>query len=297
MSRTWSKLTQRLISSAVREDLAEAGDLTAGLLPDPEHVVKARIVARQSGVAAGLDLVHEILFAFENRLLAELVFTPRITDGDLVTDGHVAGEIAGPHAAVLTAERTLLNFLTRLSGVATITREFVQKAHATNPAVKILDTRKTLPGWRELDKYAVALGGGTNHRHGLYDAVLIKDNHLAGVTLDHLAEHVEHLIEMIHEAPAQPSFIEIEVDTLEQFDVVLGIDGIDYVLLDNFSVEDLHTAVEKRNATKEDQRPLLEASGGITLETIGEVAAAGVDRISIGQLTHSAPAFDWGLDL
>jgi nicotinate-nucleotide pyrophosphorylase (carboxylating) len=211
--------------------------------------------------------------------------------------GERAAELRGPHAAVLTAERTLLNFLSRLSGVATLTAKFVRAARAANPRVQILDTRKTLPGWRELDKYAVALGGGTNHRFGLHDAVLIKDNHLAGVTTDRLAEHVRELLATLAQLASRPTFIEIEVDSLEQLDAVLPVSEIDYVLLDNFSPEELTEAVRRRDALCSDRKPELEASGNVTLATIAEVAVSGVDRISIGSLTHSVPAFDWGLDL
>jgi nicotinate-nucleotide pyrophosphorylase (carboxylating) len=297
MARAWSNLTRQLVEAAVREDLGESGDLTAGLLSDPEQGVCATLGARQAGVIAGMALVPEILKAFASRLSAALDFEPYFADGDAITAGERAAELRGPHAAVLTAERTLLNFLSRLSGVATLTAKFVRAARAANPRVQILDTRKTLPGWRELDKYAVALGGGTNHRFGLHDAVLIKDNHLAGVTTDRLAEHVRELLATLAQLASRPTFIEIEVDSLEQLDAVLPVSEIDYVLLDNFSPEELTEAVRRRDALCSDRKPELEASGNVTLATIAEVAVSGVDRISIGSLTHSVPAFDWGLDL
>lgn len=290
MPAKWSDLTRQLITAAIEEDLGKVGDLTAGLLTKPDQLMAAQIVAREDGIAAGLALVPEILEAFD----ASLAFESFHADGQAIRKGDSAGTIKGPHAAVLTAERTVLNFLGRMSGVATLTHTFVQQVRGVNANVQILDTRKTLPGWRELDKYAVQQGGGINHRMGLYDAVLIKDNHLVGVPIANFSDHVRGLV-LQAQSRSKPTFIEIEVDTLEQFELVVGIEGIDYILLDNFSLEQMRVAVEKRDAQLQ-VKPLLEASGGITLESVGEIAATGVDRVSIGELTHSAVNFDWGLD-
>jgi nicotinate-nucleotide pyrophosphorylase (carboxylating) len=216
-----------------------------------------------------------------------------MSDGERVERGSVAAVLSGATRSRLIGERTLLNFLTHLSGVATLTRSFVDLTRGTR--AKILDTRKTLPGWRALEKYAVRCGGGVNHRMGLYDGVLIKDNHLAAwVGLENrptLGEAVERARRVSpKEAP-----IEVEVDSLEQLRAVLSA-GPDIVLLDNMSPAMMREALAIRDATA--PAVLLEASGGVTLETVSAIAATGVDRISIGALTHSAAAldlaFDWG---
>ena len=291
----WSPLTQRLIAAAIEEDLDDRGDVTAALLPGGARAFRANIVARERGVLAGAALLPEIAAAFSDRLRATLVITPaaNCADGATLECGAVVATIAGPQAAVLTAERTLLNFLGRMSGVATLTRRFVDAARAANPTVQILDTRKTLPGWRELDKYAVRCGGGANHRFGLYDAVLIKDNHLAGVATGELADHVRNLLAHL---PAQHAlqFVQIEVDSLEQLDAVLPIGGVDIILLDNFTPAELRGAVGRRDAAG--VAVALECSGGVRLDRVAELAATGVDRISVGALTHSAVNLDLGLD-
>ncbi|MEW6252904.1 MAG: hypothetical protein AB1716_19885, partial [Planctomycetota bacterium] len=238
--------------------------------------------------------------------------------------GTVVATLRGPRATVLSTERTLLNFLGRMSGVATLTRRYVDAARAANPHVQILDTRKTIPGWRELDKYAVRCGGGMNHRSGLYDAVLIKDNHIAGIPLERLAEELRA---MLGRLARTPKFVEVEVDSLEQLREVCRVAGVHMVLLDNFTTERIRAAVAVRDrlrtrplipmspqhlervndltaAERDDGRPhtweppmlLLEASGGVDLESVAELAATGVDRISVGALTHSAAALDIGLD-
>lgn len=296
----WSDQTRQLIESACIEDLGDAGDITSALLPDAEHVVTARLVVRTSGVICGLALAPDICAAFGRRLNRSLEFSPSVTDdgpchdGAAVAPGTCVATVCGPQAAVLTVERTLLNFLGRMSGVATQTRRFVEAARAANPHVRVLDTRKTLPGWRELDKYAVRCGGGDNHRFGLYDAVLIKDNHLAGVSPNHLAAHLERLLARV---PGKPQFVEVEVDSLAQFAEVCRVAAVSIVLLDNFSREDMRAAVAQRDARGLRGRLALEASGGVTLDNIAEIAATGVDRISVGALTHSAPALDLALDL
>jgi nicotinate-nucleotide pyrophosphorylase (carboxylating) len=308
----WSRETRQLIELALAEDLGAAGDITTQLLPDAGADVTAEVVVRQSGVMCGLELGATICDLFARALGQRLDFAmDAVRDGDAVTAGATVASVRGRQAAVLAVERTLLNFLGRMSGVATLTRQYVEAAQAENPQAKVLDTRKTIPGWRELDKYAVRCGGGKNHRFGLYDAVLLKDNHLAGIPVEQLAERLGDLVgggfptvAAVDEAntPAeddsipQPVFIEVEVDDLAQFEEVCAVPAIDVVLLDNFSLADLRRAVELRDAEDLRGKLLLEASGGVTLETIGEIAATGVDRISVGALTHSAPGLDIGLD-
>lgn len=215
----------------------------------------------------------------------------------MVESGSEVGVLRASRSSALTVERTVLNFLGRMSGVATLTRQFVDAAHAANPDVLVMDTRKTIPGWRELDKYAVRCGGGTNHRDGLHDAILIKDNHLAGVPTERLASTLFDMLNRIDELPVKPKFVEVEVDNLTQFEQVCRVLGVDIILLDNFSGEDLRRVVEMRDSLGLSGKLALEASGGVTLETIADIAATGVDRISVGALTHSAPALDIGLDM
>jgi len=304
--QNWSETTLRLIDAAREEDLG-GGDITSALLPDALRPVTGHVTARQPGVIGGLTLGPLICASFAARLGLPLSFEPAAAgarpcrDGDAVNSGAVVAHVHGPLAAVLAVERTLLNFLGRLSGVATLTRRFVDVARAANPSVQILDTRKTIPGWRELDKYAVRIGGGTNHRCGLYDAVLIKDNHLAGIPVERLAATLEQWLVRL---PRRPAFVEIEVDRLAQFAEVCKVAAVDMVLLDNFTLDDLRAAVAQRDALglrPDPARPgarrlLLEASGGVRLNNVGAIAATGVDRISVGALTHSAPALDLGLD-
>ncbi len=298
----WSALTHQLVESAYDEDVG-AGDLTSALLPEPNTPVTARVVARDAGVIAGLTLGPLIAAVFGRRLGASLRFVPAegVRDGAPVAAGQAVAALAGPCAAVLATERTLLNFLGRLSGIATLTARFVAAARAAAPWVRVLDTRKTTPGWRELEKYAVRCGGGENHRFGLHDAVLIKDNHLAGVPPERLADHLRGLLAGLVTAPTRPAFVEVEVDSPRQLAAVLTVPGVDMVLLDNFTLAELRSAVALRDEAG--LRPgagpravLLEASGGVTLETIASVAATGVERISVGALTHGALSLDLGLD-
>ncbi len=291
-----------LIRCAFEEDLGPAGDVSARLLEKPDELVSAQLVARSAGVLSGAALAPEILRIFYERGAAppasiQLDFSPAggapRPDGARFEPRESIATLRGQRAALLALERTLLNFLSRLCGVASLTRRFVDAARSANPQVRVLDTRKTLPGWRELDKYAVRCGGGENHRLGLYDAVLLKDNHLAGIQTAHLAAALRQMLARI-ETP--PSFVQVEVDSLEQLQQVLEVDGIDYVMLDNFEQAALRHAVALRDARGRRGRVELEASGGVTLETIAAIAATGVERISIGALTHSAPSLDIGLD-
>lgn len=302
---TFSPITHWLLEAALAEDIG-TGDITAALLPTPDAPTVARVVPRQAGVICGLAVAPLLCATYARRYGRHVTFTPlddagrRVGDGAVVAAQQIVATVAGPLAAVLSLERTLLNLLGRLSGVATYTHALVAAAHAANPHVALYDTRKTLPGWRELDKYAVRMGGGHNHRAGLYDAVLLKDNHLAGVPGAQLGPHVAKLLAQLEAQSAatgtQPAFVEVEVDSLAQLEPLLDVPGIDVILLDNFSHDELRTAVALRDARRLRGRLALEASGGVTRDTLAAVAATGVDRIAMGALTHAAPSLDIGLD-
>jgi nicotinate-nucleotide pyrophosphorylase (carboxylating) len=269
-----------VVAAALAEDLAGGIDVTTAATVPADEVGRADLVARSAGVVAGLP-VAEVAFwlaSRENRVERE----PRADDGDRVAAGQPVLSVTGPVAAILTAERTALNLLTHLSGVATLTREWVDAVAGTK--ARIRDTRKTLPGLRALEKYAVRCGGGMNHRMSLSDAALIKDNHVAAagsVTAAFAAVRAE--------APALS--LEVECDTLAQVREALAA-GADLILLDNFRVADMAAAVRLAGG-----RALLEASGGLTLAGARAVAETGVDYLAVGALTHSAPALDIGLDL
>jgi len=296
----WSAETLELMRLALAEDLGSAGDITSDLLTGDDAAVTARIVPREAGVICGLSLLPALIRTFTEICNAHVRAAAcnregtRVQDGAPVAPGDEVARLQGPQRDVLALERTLLNFLGRMSGVATLTRHYVDAARRGNPQIEVLDTRKTIPGWRELDKYAVRCGGGANHRFGLYDAILIKDNHFAGVPVERLGAHLNDLL---YRRPAEARFVEVEVDDLEQFAAVCTVPGIDVVLLDNFSFPDLRRAVGLRDERGLRGRLSLEASGGVTLDTIANTAASGVDRISVGALTHSAPSLDVGLDL
>ena len=270
------------VAFALAEDIG-GGDLTCAYFVDAARRGKARIFAKQPCVLAGTDTGARA-FALVD---ATLSIRSLRADGDALEPGDTALEIAGPVRSILTAERTALNFIQRLSGVATLTRRFVDavKPHRAT----ILDTRKTTPGLRALEKSAVLAGGGTNHRIGLFDMVMVKDNHLAaGTTLAQLQENVRRFR---REHPGVR--VELEADRLDQVSAFLTLDGVHVILLDNMSTAQLAEAVQLRG-----ERPVkLEASGGVTLATVNSIAATGVDFISVGALTHSAPAVDFSLEL
>lgn len=280
-----------LVSLAIREDNDVDGDITSKSLIPESAPGRAAVVARGKGVAAGLVFAQELLQMVDARLTWEGV----ANDGDLLEKGSVLGYVAGPTLAMLTAERLLLNLVGRLSGVATLARQYVDAIAGTK--AHIYDTRKTTLGWRRLEKYAVRCGGARNHRSGLYDAVLIKDNHLAfgGISDFGPAEAVrrsrKYLLETFkgREIP----MLEIEVDSLEQLAQVLP-ENPDVVLLDNMSPEMMREAVRMRDESGFTAE--LEASGGINLDTARAKAESGVDRVSVGAITHSAKTFDIGLD-
>ncbi len=276
---------RRLASLALDEDLGAIGDLTSEVLIPAERIGVAVIVARQPGVLAGLQGA-ELTFALVD---PTLTFEAVCPDGSLLQAGDRLAVVSGRARALFGGERTGLNFVQRLSGIATLTRRYVDAVEGL--PCWILDTRKTTPAWRLLEKYAVRQGGGHNHRLGLYDEILIKDNHLAALTghEDPVAEAVR-LTRQKH-GSAVP--LEIEVDTLAQLENALKAKP-DMILLDNMSLDDLRRAVCRRNEIA--PGVLLEASGGVTLETVRSIAETGVDRISVGALTHSAPALDIGLD-
>lgn len=277
-----------LIEIALEEDLRGECDLTSVALVPEDQIGLVQIVARQRGVVAGLPIMERVFEKIDPAVMIDLL----CRDGESVLPGRVLANVQGPVRSLLTGERTVLNFLTALGGVATLTRKFVDAAEGTR--AKILDTRKTWPGWRLLQKYAVRCGGGTNHRIGLYDGVLIKDNHLAAWRTQSPDGSVAAAIrECRRRWPGQ--FVEVEVDTLTQLNDALH-EHPEIVLLDNMKPAQLREAVLVRDRFS--RTTLLEASGGVNLETIREIASTGVDRISIGALTHSAPAldvaFDWG---
>jgi nicotinate-nucleotide pyrophosphorylase (carboxylating) len=281
---------RQIVRLAVREDLDRHFDWTTVALAAPDLQGQVAVVSRQPGIVAGLRAVEVVLDEME----IEARWQPAAEDGQPVEPGQTVARLAGAVRDLLTAERLLLNLVGRLSGIATLTSRYVAAVRGTR--ARIYDTRKTTPGWRRLEKYAVRCGGGCNHRTGLFDAVLIKDNHLAlsGLSPDAAVRQVrQFLCEILSEAEAERLVIEVEVDTLEQFAAVLPAEP-DIVLLDNMPVDRLREAVARRDAVA--ARVELEASGGINLDTIAAVAATGVERISVGALTHSAVALDVGLD-
>jgi len=268
----------------------------------PDERASGRFIAKQSGVIAGLEIAGMVFVRVARYLLNaaqiseeathEVSFIATVADGDRVEAGATIATISGSARIILAGERLALNFLQRLSGIATLTRRFVEAVGADTPA--IMDTRKTTPCWRDIEKYAVRVGGGVNHRMGLYDMALLKDNHLKLKAIGGNAAALKEAVEKIR--TAYPTVkVEIEADTIETVRAAIDA-GADIVMLDNMSVEQMKEAVALA-AQSGGNRPLIEASGGITLDNIGEVAQTGVDRISIGALTHSAPALDISLEL
>ncbi len=270
------------VDRALREDLEPLGDLSAALL-DPALVADARLCRRAPGVLAGAACVDETF----RRVDPAVTVTWHHRDGATLGAGTVVADISGPLVSILTAERTALNFVGHLSGIATLVRRFVDAAAG---GARIWDTRKTTPGLRALEKAAVRAGGGANHRGNLSDAVMIKDNHLMGTGLADAVAGARRLW------PGRT--VHVECDTLDQLALALGA-GADAVLLDNMTPDELRRAVDLVDAHESEtgHRPLVEASGGITLETVAAYAATGVDLVSSGALTNSAPVLDLGLDI
>lgn len=283
----------KLLALARQEDLADAGDVTTAsivALDDDVPAVEASIVARQAGVIAGLAAVPAVIEAFS----AQLEFVPSCDDGAVCEPGRAVARLVGALGEILPVERTLLNLVGRLCGIATLTRKYVEQTAGTRAV--ICETRKTTPGLRALEKYAVRCGGGTLHRLGLHDAALYKDNHLAHLPLDQLGVALAEAIQRARSG-RDLRFVQVEVDTLDQLDRVLGIEPglVDMVLLDNMTPDTLARAVTMRDAQAPSVQ--LEASGGVSLATVRQIAETGVDRISIGALTHSVSCLDIGLDI
>lgn len=273
----------------MREDMGpDRLDITSELLVPADARATARMRARRGGRLAGAALLGQIAAAYDPAITVQTLKT----DGANLERGDVVTTFTGPLRSILAMERVALNFVTHLSGIATLTARYVAAVEGT--AAGIYDTRKTIPGFRGLAKYAVVCGGGHSHRMGLYDAVLVKDNHIADIPLEQLADVVTRLIEDARRRNSAPNFIEIEVDRLDQLERVLPCSP-DIVLLDNMDVPQLREAVAMRNRLA--PKVKLESSGGVTLETVRAIAETGVDRIAIGALTHSAPALDLGLDI
>jgi nicotinate-nucleotide pyrophosphorylase (carboxylating) len=271
--------TLELIVHALEEDLGTGGDITTDAVIAPDAHSEAVVVARRAGCVAG---IHVAAACF--RLLdPDLAVVERVDDGDVVTEGTVLIEVSGRTRSILSAERVALNFLGRLSGIATATWAYVDAVAGTGASIS--DTRKTTPGLRGLEKMAVAAGGGRNHRFGLFDAVLIKDNHIAA------AGSIDRAVRAARAAVGDDVVIEIEVDTLDQLSEVLMTDA-DAILLDNMTLDEMREAVSLVAG-----RITTEASGGVNLDNVRQIADTGVDVISVGWLTHSAPALDVALDL
>lgn len=271
-------LLEPLVRATLTEDLGRAGDITSDAIIGAQVQSELFLVARQAGVLAGIDMAR---LAFE-LMDAEVEFEPLMADGAALQKGSRIARIKGAARAILSAERTALNFLCHLSGIASATADIAQRISSYD--CKVTCTRKTTPMLRSVEKYAVRVGGGSNHRFGLDDAVLIKDNHIA------IAGGLTTAVERARAAVGHMVKIEVEVDTLAQLDEALAI-GVDVILLDNMDTTTLSEAVARI-----DGRAISEASGGITPETVESIAATGVDRIAIGWITHSAAILDIGLD-
>lgn len=271
------------------EDLGTAGDVTTKALLLDGRRVQAGVVARHAGTICGWQAIPAMVAAFASTSATETL----LPDGAEIEVGGTAGILRGFEEDVLALERPLLNLMCRLSGIATLTQKFVRAVSGTG--ARVFDTRKTTPGWRGLEKYAVRCGGGYCHRLGLYDAILVKDNHLSAVNPSELTRW---LTERLGQARSEYAlrFIEVEVDSLDQLRAVLACPGgiIDIILLDNMSAPQMREAVKRRDDLNPEVE--LEASGGVTLETVPAIAASGVDRIAVGALTHSAAHLDLGLD-
>ena len=269
-----------LIDLALREDLGENGDVTSNCILNSDDEGQASIIVKKDGIIAGLPIAEWVF----KKVNPGLKVQNRVEEGSKVQRCEEVVRIMGPLAGILTAERTGLNFLQRLSGIATLTAEFVRKVADTK--VRILDTRKTTPGFRVLEKYAVRAGGGGNHRFGLYDMVLIKENHIAAA--GGIASAVEQTRENMKKRDLNLK-IEVEVRNLSEVEQVLNL-AVDRLMLDNMSLQKIREAVKLANGKVE-----LEVSGGVTLETVREIAETGVNYISVGALTHSASSLDLSL--
>lgn len=287
LGRPDMRFVSPLIELAVAEDYGK-GDVTTELTVPADQIDRAYLVAREEMVVCGMAIVPEILHRYDRKLKLKVL----VPDGYRANVAQKIGVIEGPLRGMLSAERVILNFLQRLSGVATMTWKYVSAIRGTK--AKIYDTRKTTPGWRELEKYAVRCGGGYNHRMNLGEAVMFKDNHLVDMG-SHLTERLRELVAKARQNP-QVKYVVVEVDHVDdQLDHVLQVPGVDIILLDNMGQWQLKHAVQMRNRMC-GRYPLLEASGGVTLNNVLAIASCGVDRIAVGAITHSAVAVDIGLD-
>lgn len=275
-------MSHELVMMALEEDIGD-GDVTALYFVQEEKMARAFIMVRNDGVVSGTEMAEMVFLEVDPNLEVQIL----VEDGSTVGVGAMLMRVEGKARSILTAERTALNFLQRLSGIATMTASYAERVKHTR--ARILDTRKTTPGYRALEKKAVVDGGGTNHRMGLYDRAMVKDNHLAG------ALGADELQEAIRRVKSERPHVEVELeaDRLEQVEQFLELEGVDYILLDNMTPEQLGEAVLMRG---EKHRVRLEASGGVNLDTVVEIAETGVDFISVGAITHSAPSLDIGLD-
>ncbi len=285
-----------LINLAKREDLGN-DDVTSRLMVPENQIGVGTLMQKETGIACGLPLVEMICRAYDERLRVEMIpgFHMEIIEGRFA-DARTTPllRLRGPMRSLLAAERVILNFLQHMGGVATQTQRFVRRV--TGTSAKIYDTRKTIPGFRALDKYAVRCGGGMNHRIGLFDGLLVKDNHIAAIPLRDLATQLSQTVARSKaEDPAR--FIEVEVDNLTQLREVLKVEGIHVILLDNMDCPTMEQAVNLRNSLGKKSSVQMEASGGVTLDTVRQIAMTGIDRIAVGALTHSALALDVGLDV
>ena len=287
---------RELIQLAKREDLG-GDDVTSRLVVPENRIGVGTLLQKETGIVCGLPIVEMICRTYDERLRVELIpgFHMDLIEGrfsDAKTTPLLRSR--GPLRSLLSAERVILNFLQRMSGVATQTQRFVRRVAGTG--ARIYDTRKTIPGFRLLDKYAVLAGGGFNHRTGLFDGLLVKDNHLASLAA---AELPAYLTDVVNRSRAEdPSrLVEIEVDNLEQLREVLKVEGIDVILLDNMDCPKMEQAVQLRDRAGRKGKIELEASGGVTLETVRSIAATGVERIAVGAITHSVTALDITLEI
>jgi len=271
-----------LIELALAEDLGD-GDVTSLYFIPEDRLARAFVTVRVEGVVSGVELAARVFEQVDPGLVVEVL----IPDGSRVGEGALLIHVEGKARSILTAERTALNFLQHLSGVASLTARYVNLVHGTS--ARILDTRKTTPGYRLLEKQAVVHGGGVNHRLGLYDRAMVKDNHLV---TDGGTAAIQAAIHRLHAAKPEIE-VELEADSVEQVRAFLAMEGVAHILLDNMRLEELCAAVAARG---DHLTPQLEASGGVTLQTVRGIAETGVDFISVGALTHSAPALDIGLD-
>ncbi|MGA2583790.1 MAG: carboxylating nicotinate-nucleotide diphosphorylase [Tepidisphaeraceae bacterium] len=287
---------RQIIQLARAEDLRD-DDVTSRLFIDEDTIGVGTLLQKDVGVTCGLPLVQMVCQVYDERLRVEQIpgFHVDVLEGRF-SDSRTLPlvRVRGPLRQLLAAERVVLNFLQHLGGVATITNRFVRRVEGT--AAKIYDTRKTLPGLRALEKYAVRCGGGQNHRIGLFDGVLIKDNHIAGIAAKDLPAAIAKAVAQ-SKLESADRFVEVEVESLEQLREVLKVDGINLILLDNMDCPKMASAVEMRDRAGKKGKVALEASGGVTLETVRAIALTGVDRISVGAITHSAPALDISMEI